>query len=245
MPPTTVKPLSDAIYKKTGGMILFAINLLKTLHDARLVTFNLTTLRWEFDLDRIIETDVSSDIVKFLSDQISCLPTPIQAGLRIASCLGSSFNSSVFQRASKSSDDETGSFISFVVEHGYLQELSPDQFTWSHDQVYQAAYSLTPPDMRDSTHLLVGTRIYLSAKNDEIYGLIHEIARNMNFGIHLLESQEQRIDLAELNLLAGEQSMKTSAFYTASKYFLAGIELLEEDWQHRNYDLGMQLFISA
>ena len=214
MPPTTVKSLSDVIQKKTGGMILFAINLLKSLHDAHLITFNLTTLRWEFHLERIIETEISSDIIKFLSDQISCLPSSIQAGLRIASCLGSTFSSSVFQRANKSSDDETDDFISFVIENGYLQELSPNQFTWSHDQVYQAAYSLTPPDLRDSTHLLVGTRIYLSTKNDEILGLIHDIVRNMNVGIDLLESQEQRADLAELNLLAGEQSIKASAFYT-------------------------------
>ena len=39
----------------------------------------------------------------------------------------------------------------------------------------------------------------------------------MNIGIPLLDTQECKTQLAKLNLAAGEQSRKTSAFYSAAK----------------------------
>ena len=245
MPPTTIDSLSSVIRNKAGGVIFFVTNILKSLHEERLIHFNLTTLRFEFDLESIQAKEVSSDIVDFLSRRIRQLPTMIQAGVKIASCLGSPFHLSVFQRANKSSDEATNEFISIAVESGLLQELSPKQFTWSHDQIYQAAYSLNA-NMKETTHLLAGTRIYLSAKSGELEGLIHDIVRNMNIGAPLLDNQEQKTELAQLNFIAGNQSKKASALYTASKYFMSGIKLLEEDWQNtKYYNLGMHLYDSA
>lgn len=246
MPPTVIEPLSCIVRNKTGGSILFITNFLKSLHEEQLIYFNLTTLRWEFDLDKIMHKEVSSDIVDFLSDKILRLPMDIRTGLKIASCLGgSSFDVSTFQRANKSTDDATKRFIATVIENGILQEISPNQLTWSHDQLFQAAYSLIPPNMQETTHLLVGARIYLSAKDGEVISLIHDIVRNMNIGIALFDSQDRKTELAQLNLMAGEQSQKSSAFYSAANYFMTGIGLLDENWQNTSYELAMKLFNSA
>jgi predicted ATPase len=245
MPPTAIEPLSSVICNKTGGVMLFVTSFLKSLHEEQLIYFNLTTLRWEFDLIKITQKEVSSDILDFLSERIRRMPIKVQAGLRIASCLGSTFGFDVFRRAYKASDEATQEFISFAIGNGLLQEIDPNQYTWSHDQIYEAAYSLIKPDMRETTHLLVGTRIYLTAKDDEIMGLIHDIVRNMNVGMHLIETPEQKTELAQLNFMAGTKSKKSSAFFTASKYFLSGTQLLSDDWPESNYDLGMRLYNSA
>eukprot|EP00804_Cyclotella_cryptica_P023452 CCRYP_012112-RA/>CCRYP_012112-RA protein AED:0.05 eAED:0.05 QI:1315/1/1/1/0.75/0.55/9/220/927 len=245
MPPTLIEPLSGAVRKKTGGMFLFVANFLKSLHEERSIYFNLTTLRWEFDLDNIMRQEISSDIVEYLSERMMRLPRSLQSGLKIAACLGSAFDLAVFQKAHKAPEKAAQDFISLATENGLIQELSQDRFSWSHDQLQQAAYSLIPKSQRESTHLLVGSRLYLSAKSGEIYSMIHDIVRNMNFGISLLETQDHKTELAHLNLVAGEKAQKSSAFHTASKYFMTGIGLLSDDWQNDSYDLSMKLFNAA
>lgn len=246
MPPTVIEPLSCAIRNKTGGVILFILNFLKSLHEQGLLYFNLTSLQYEYDLDKIITKEISSDIIEFLSERIMRLPQAIQAGLKVAACLGPTFDLAVFKKANKSTDNMTEDFISTVTENGFIHETSsPNQFAWSHDQLQQAAYTLIPPDMRKSTHLLVGVRIYLDAKQNEISTMIHEIVRNMNIGLSLLESQDRKTELSQLNLIAGEQSKKSSAFYSAANYFMIGIDLLPEDWPNKSYDLAMKLFNAA
>lgn len=68
---------------------------------------------------------------------------------------------------------------------------------------------------------------------------------NMNLGISQLDSQERKTELAQLNLAAGEESKRTSAFYSAANYFMTGIDLLDKNWQNTSYELAMKLFNSA
>ena len=246
MPPTVIEPLSSIICSKTGGMILFITNVLKSLHEEQLIYFSLATLRWEFELEKIIYKEISTDIADFLSERITRLPGQIQADLKIASCLGSTFDLKVFQKANKSSDEVANDFISFTKENGFLQELSPGQFVWSHDKLQEAAYSLIHTNKRESTHLLIGARIYLDTSSEELPLVIHDIVRNMNIGIAHLDSLDRKTELAQLNLVAGEQSRQSSAFYTAANYFLTGVGLLRDNWQNTDhYDLAMKLHNSA
>lgn len=245
MPPTTIKQLSSIVRNKTGGVILFVTNFLKSLHEERLIYFNLTTLRYEYNIDKIQSKEVSSDIICFLSERVKRLPRAIQAGLKVAACLGSAFDLSAFKKANKTSDDIIDNFISTAVESGLIHESSPNQYKWSHDQLQEAAYSLIPMNKRETTHLLIGARIYLNSTPEEAENLIHDIVRNMNIGVAHLDSQERKTELAQLNLVGGDQSKKMSAFYSAANYYMTGIDLLDKDWQFTSYDLAMRLFNSA
>ena len=271
MPPAAIEELSCAVRKKTGGVILFVTNFLRSLYEERLIYFNLTTLRYEYDISKIQAKEVSSDIIDFLSERIMRLPQSIQTSLKVAACLGSTFDSTVFQKANKTPEVNTNDFISFAVENGFIQELPSNQFKWSHDQLQEAAYSLIPLNKRELTHLLIGARIYLNSSPEEAQSMIHDIVRkffalfyldtntsieigfidmlaaigNMNLGISQLDSQERKTELAHLNLAAGEESKRTSAFYSAANYFMTGIDLLDKNWQNTSYELAMKLFNSA
>ncbi|KAL7504172.1 LOW QUALITY PROTEIN: hypothetical protein ACHAXN_004260 [Cyclotella atomus] len=105
MPPTVIKPLSWVAQNKTGGVILFVTNFLHSLHEERLIYFNPTTLQWEFDLIKIAQKELSSDMVIFLRERIMRLPQEVQEGLNIAACLGSTFDLAVLQKAHRSPDN--------------------------------------------------------------------------------------------------------------------------------------------
>src|SRR5262249_30906649 len=68
-------------------------------------------------------------------------------------------------------------------------------------------------------------------KRDEA---IFEIVNQLNRGAQLITSQEEREELAELNLAAGRRAKASSAYASALTYLTAGAALFPRDaWEHR------------
>jgi predicted ATPase len=222
--------------------MLFVINFVNSLHEEGLIEFSLSTCRWEFDLEKIKLRDISGDIAEHLTERISRLPKLVLAGMKIAACLGATFDITILERAITGNGIELHDFLSLLMESGFLVKISPHQYNWSHDQVHQAAYNLIPAAKRESSHLLIGSRIFLNTPTHEVNEVILEIVQNMNVGVRLLKSQEQKNELAQLNLIAGQKSVAASSFHSACTYFMVGVELLGDKWREENYDLAMQLF---
>ena len=100
LPPNlnAVNQLASIIHHKTGGLALYIKSFLFELQKEDLLCFDLSR-RWQFDLDKIRSRDVSNDVVEYLMLRIARLPRDLLIGLRIASCLGFSFDISTFYRA--------------------------------------------------------------------------------------------------------------------------------------------------
>ena len=67
----------------------------------------------------------------------------------------------------------------------------------------------------------------------------------MNRGSNLIEDEGRRYQVVQLNLDAGEKALGTSAFHSASKYFLQGLQLLPPNSWRVRYNLTLQLYDAA
>ena len=67
-------------------------------------------------------------------------------------------------------------------------------------------------------------------------------ADNMNRGSRLLGDAEQKWDVAQLNLEAGEKALSASAFRSAAKYLMTGISILGPDPWEAKYSLTIRLY---
>ena len=172
------------------------------------------------------------------------LTKKIQLGLKAAACLGGSFGEKVLRLALKE-DEFDASFFKSCVDSGFLERQSSDQYAFCHDEIQKAAYNLIPEDKRDSFRLLLGSRLLMKTPSSETGVILHCIVDNMNHGKDLIPTSDQRYELAEYNMKAGEQAVSKSAFHSASKYFTAGIALLGEDTWEKKYKLSMNLFDAA
>lgn len=65
------------------------------------------------------------------------------------------------------------------------------------------ADELIPVTKRPAFHLLIGSRLFLKTPTAELDDSIFDIVGNMNIGLHLIRSQYQRHQVANLNLRAG------------------------------------------
>jgi signal transduction histidine kinase len=71
--------------------------------------------------------------------------------------------------------------------------------------------------------------------------VIFEIVNQINRGAALITSQEERDQIAELNLVAGKRAKASTAYASALKYLVAGAALLTDDFWERRHELGFAL----
>ena len=153
------------------------------------------------------------------------LPKKIQMGLKFAACLGPKFDAKVLEKAEKCTGSED-SILKSCVESGFLQNAGADRYVWAHDEIQQAAYDLIPLPKRESFHLLVGSRLFMSTLPSEMDHVIFFVVENMNRGTRLIDDPDLKYEVSQLNLQAGEKAVAASAFHSAAEYLSRGISLL-------------------
>src|SRR5262249_8789490 len=107
-------------------------------------------------------------------------------------------------------------------------------YKFAHDRVQEAAYSLIPEASRAESHLRIGRLLAAQTPPEEREEAIFEIVNQLNRGAALITRQEEREQLAELDLMAGKRAKGSTAYASALTYFNAGAALLAEDsWERR------------
>jgi PAS domain S-box-containing protein len=121
---------------------------------------------------------------------------------------------------------------------------SEDSYKFVHDRVQEAAYSLIPEELRAEAHLQIGRRLLSHMTPERREGAVFEIVNQLNRGALLISSQEEREQLAELNVVAGKRAKASSAFASALKYLVAGATFLDESAWDRRHELVFTLELS-
>lgn len=244
-PPSLCRSLSTIVHSKTSGIILFILRFLASLNDEGDIWFNKSSGRWMCDLNKIRRKEIHGDVVSHMTEQMFSLSRKMRIGLKMAACLGRTFDGDVFKRTKKG-DEIEDTFLETCADLGFVQKHGSDQYVWAHDQIQQAAHDLIPPSKRTSFHLLIGSRLFLNSSKSESMSTIFVIVDNMNRGIELIDDAEQKFELSQLNLEAGDRAMAASAFQSAAKYLLTGISLLGPgSWDNDKYSLTMRLYDMA
>ncbi len=116
-------------------------------------------------------------------------------------------------------------------------------FTFLHDRVQQAAYSLIAEADKQSIHLKIGRLLLANTSQATLEGQIFDVVNQLNQGVELITNEVERTRLAELNLTAGKKAKASTAYEAALKNFTIGIELLPENAWIADYQLTFALYI--
>ena len=151
--PRLTRPLADVLHTKTRGNPLFVKQMIKVLHEDKLLYYSASRRRWEWDLEGIQEQLIADSAVELLVDMMKHYEPEGQRMLQIASCFGSSFDAATVQLA-YDSKDESAVFrhLDAAIKDGLIMQTG-SKYSFSHDQIWQAAYSLTLPTEREEMHL--------------------------------------------------------------------------------------------
>src|SRR4029077_10248335 len=116
-----------------------------------------------------------------------------------------------------------------------------DSYRFVHDRVQEAAYSLVSEEQRALAHLRIGRLLAGQIEPARREEAVFEIVGHFNRAAALLTSEEERDQVAALNLVAGKRAKKAVAFASALTYFTAGSALLAGDGWRRRDDLVFEL----
>jgi predicted ATPase len=173
-------------------------------------------------------------------EKIRMLPADTQRALSSAACIGIHFDISTLQAIVEQPRTEVLTALNPALQGGLILRSDGHQ-SFVHDRIQEAAYALIPASDRPRIHLEIGRSLLADAKEEEFEREIFTIVSQLNVGRTLIDTDSERIRLAELNLAAGRRAKTASAYADAKTYVEIGIELLGTNpWQDQ-YDLTLSL----
>ncbi|HJS20155.1 MAG TPA: AAA family ATPase [Anaerolineales bacterium] len=121
-------------------------------------------------------------------------------------------------------------------------------FEFQHDRVQQAAIAMLDEQQLGSMFLQIGWTLLEIAEQrgqDALQHSLLDIVDHLNRGRAWIEIPTQAIKAAQLNLMASNQARAAGAFAGASRYLVAGMQLLPVDCWQAEYSLTLELFTAA
>ncbi|MCY1059739.1 AAA family ATPase [Nannocystis sp. SCPEA4] len=239
-PPERARPLSQLVFEKTGGNPFFTIQFLTTLAEEKLLRFDPGIGAWSWDLPRIHAKGYTDNVVDLMLAKLARLPEDTQDVLKQFACLGNTVDFRTLGLVLERPAEAIHAAIWAAVRAG-LVFRQDEGYIFLHDRVQEAAYSLIPEASRAETHLRIGRILASRLMPDEIAEKIFDVVNQLNRGSDLVESQEERERIAELNLMAGKRARRATAYASALTYLAAGAALLPQDCWERLYGLTFAL----
>ena len=231
--PEQAESLAQLIHDKTAGNPFFAIQFFSALAEEDLLTFVHGERRWSWDLSRIHAKGYADNVADLMVGKLNRLPVETVNALKQLACLGNSATFALLAMVYQVPEEEIHVQLAEAARTG-LVFRSGDTYRFLHDRVQEAAYSLIPDHLRAEAHLRIGRLLAEHSSREKREEAIFEIVNQLNRGAALITSQDEREQLAELNLIAGKRAKAASAYASALNYLVAGAVLLADDcWERR------------
>ncbi|MDZ4878975.1 MAG: Sensor histidine kinase RcsC [Chroococcidiopsis cubana SAG 39.79] len=260
----SVQPLAELIIRKTSGNPFFVNQFLKTLYQENLLTFNagwkIGKPYWQWNIAQIEALDITDNVVELMIQKLRKLPDLTQHVLQLAACVGNTFDLQTLLIIYKRSPAVTYQNLLPAIEEGLVSVASDVKilleddtgthpldlkFKFLHDRVQQAAYALIDRSSKQATHLQIGHLLWQNTLPETLSEKILEIVDHLNLGIELITDKAERIEIAKLNLIAGQKAKASAAYAAAIEYLQAGLRLLGDFSWNTEYKLTLSLHTEA
>lgn len=260
-----VKPLAELVFQKTQGNPFFLTQLLKSLYHENLLTFNFSHKCWHWDMKCLQNINITENVIDLMVSQIQKLSSITQQVLKLAACIGDKFTLDVLAIVNQQSQFVTATRLWEALQVGLVLPVDqsykislfegvtglknkPEKtiaYRFLHDRVQQAAYSLIPDSEKIETHLKIGQLLLESTSTKERRNNIFTLVNHLNLGIELITLENEKNELAKLNLIAGQKAKLATAYEFSLRYLKVGLSLLPSvSWQ-KDYELALTLHQEA
>lgn len=229
--------LAEICFAKTQGNPFFLNQFLLDLYDKGLINFQ--DNRWNWSALEIRDCEITDNVIDFMVDKIQRLPAETLEILKIAACVGNPVPLHILAQVCQLSAEETaktlwpalveGLLLPIGASQQYAPELQADKilYRFVHDRVQQAAYSLIKENKLESLHYQIGMVLKDSLPVNELGRRLFDVTNHLNQSQDLIQTDQEKIELAELNLKTGIRARESAAFESAFDYFHQGLSQLE------------------
>ncbi|WP_445252048.1 MULTISPECIES: AAA family ATPase [unclassified Microcoleus] len=258
--PVPAQPIDDGvgvsdIAATTGGLPLQENEAAQPYQEGRQGS-------WQWDLEEIKARNFTDNVVELMASKIQQLPDNTQETLKIAACIGNQFDLKTLASLCEKSVGQTAEDLYAAVAEnlvvllgnmgdveleiaGKLPSSQSIEYKFVHDRIQQAACSLIDEQDKPIVHKQIGQLLLQNTPIDKRDEKIFDIVNQLNFGLELIVYHEEKYELAELNLIAGQKAKASTAYQPAFNYLQTGINLLTGNTWLLQYHLSLQLHQEA
>src|ERR687885_181927 len=123
------KLLAELVFNKTQGNPFFITQLLTSLYAEKLLKFDFSIGRWEWDMGQIQSVPIADyNVVELLARNIQKLPPDTQKVLKLAACIGNRFNLDVLTIVSEKSLSKTASALWDGLQAGLILPIGESAY---------------------------------------------------------------------------------------------------------------------
>ena len=245
---TKCKGLSKLIKEKTSGNPFFTKEFIHNLYDEKLLKFDIHTLEWTWNIDKIKEQNITDNVVDLMLKKLSNLSPDSTEVLKFSACLGSKTIKNITNILGIS-EKKVKKAIQESIEQSILipiikKDISSVDYKFSHDKVQEAIYSLLSHDEKERFHLKIGRYLLKSIKNErKLNRKIFDITDHLNAGSNKITQKNEKEDLAFYNFDAAIKAKESNAYDNAIVYLNKIFSLvdLEDAWSNK-YDFILNVY---
>jgi PAS domain S-box-containing protein len=240
--PERARPLAQLVHEKTGGNPFFAIQFLTALNEDGLLVFDPIAPAWRWDIDRIHARNYTDNVADLLVEKMKRLSAPTREAMKQLACLGNVADVATLTLVYEETEEAVHAALWEAVYAGLVLRQE-SAYTFLHDRIQQAAYSLIPEERRADVHLRLGRALLASMTPDQLAEHLLDVANQLNRGAARLIDWDEKAQVATIDLRAGRKAKASAAYASARAYFSAGAALLDErDWQSQ-YEVTFSLWL--
>ncbi len=254
------KPLAEIIANKTGGNPFFVNQFLTMLHQEKLLRLSGESTSWVWNQAEVESLGITDNVVDLLIYRLRHMPPETQEALQMAACIGNRFDLNTLSLITGNFPQDTLKCLMPALQEELIvstlrlrssgaKEMSGplhiESFRFQHDRVHQAAYAIINKAERKPIHVQIGRVLLESSETNKLEEEIFDVITHLNFGAEFIDGHTERLELAELNLIAGRKARGSAAFEPAFDFFKTGIDLLPEDYWQSQYKLALNLYVEC
>ena len=129
--------------------------------------------------------------MELVAEKLKRLPQTTQQALKQLACLGNSAKISTLNLVYQESEESNPAELWSAVRAGFVFSVD-GTYTFLHDRIQEAAYSLIPESARAATHLEIGRLFVSRTAPEEIEEKVFEIVNQFNRAASLITALEER-----------------------------------------------------
>ncbi|MGG1552474.1 AAA family ATPase [Paenibacillus ferrarius] len=239
-PAASTLSLTEVLYHKSGGNPFHFKQILLRLQDDGALRYSHEKRCWQWDLSKIIEQEPSYAIHDLMVHKLHRLSGGAQELLRVAACLGSTFHPGLVACVARPTSTLYRSEWEDIEAEGLIAPFDIDKYRFAHDHIQKIIYNSIEDSDKQAIHLEIGR--WMNGRHAEYGENSFAFVNHLNRGAQQMTDESELLQLARLNLDAGNSAKSSTAYDVALGYFGKGVELLGDQAWNQQFDLGFELY---
>lgn len=263
--PGDVAPLAELVLQKTGGNPFFIDEFLQEQYRQGNITFDQHKGNWTWDPEQLDQQQITDNVAELMSRKLQRLSPATNKLMQLAACAGNRFTLDTLALMTQASPQKVAAAARQAIQEGLIRPIRDawqlteleqgkvaDQaltieFVFIHDRIQEAAYEQMPLATREKAHWRIGHLLLEACNHKPHDDMLFAIVNHLNLSSRLITTDEQRLEVCQLNLKAGQRARLAASYSIAFGHFQKAIHLYGEGkriW-NSHYDLALALYTNG